>query len=243
MKTLLNGINEVLKKVSIINSNTLLTSLTNSGKQVFIDNAVQAWNEVTDQLYSKDDILRPYQGAEDSITLVAGTRTYGLPDDLIQLRWPLHEETQGVYIYEYEGGYEELRQILVQPANYTGQPLSAAISPIEKELFIDMIPTSTEAGYKYTFLYWRDTVLERATDQFPFDDGVFRAMVPAVVEVYKLNQTGTSTSINAQVQNATFKASFGRALRMVKQAPANRTYIKRFGRYQTGPLGHDPFVQ
>ena len=236
MKTLLNGINEVLKKVSIINSNTLLTSLTNSGKQVFIDNAVQAWNEVTDQLYSKDDILRPYQGAEDSITLVAGTRTYGLPDDLIQLRWPLHEETQGVYIYEYEGGYEELRQILVQPANYTGQPLSAAISPIEKELFIDMIPTSTEAGYKYTFLYWRDTVLERATDQFPFDDGVFRAMVPAVSEVWKRNQ-------HNRFDDNMFKASFGRALRMVKQQPENPTYIKRHGKYQVGPLGYDPFVK
>ena len=233
-KTLLYGTNEVLKKVQIVSSSNLLTSLTNSGKQVFIDNAVQAWNEVVDQLYSNNEVMKAYQGAEDSITITLNNRAYDLPDDLIQIRWPLHEETKGVYISEYEGGYEELRNIQSIPDNYTGIPFRGALSPIEKEIYLDRLPTSAEVGYEYKFFYWRDTVLERATDQFPFDDGVFRAMVPAVAEIWRRLQHNKSN-------NDIFKASFGRALRMVKQKPANQTYIKRRGVVSGGPLGFDPF--
>jgi len=234
MKTLLQGTNQVLTKVQIISSSNALTSLTNSAKQVFIDNAVQAWNEVVDQLYSNDDVLRPYQGAEDSIIIEADKRTYDLPCDLVQIRWPMHEETEGFYISEYPGGYEELRNIQSIPANYTGIPFKGAISPIEKEVYLDRVPTSAEAGYEYKFFYWRDTVLERATDQFPFDDGVFRSLVPAVSEIWKRLQ-------HNKFDDAYFKASFGRALRMVKQQPADTTYIKRRAVVSGGSLGFDPF--
>jgi len=234
MKTLLQGTNEVLKRVQIVSENNLLTSLTNSGKQVFIDLAIQAWNEAVDQLYSKAKTLKPYQAEEDLITIVSGQRVYSLPDDLIQMRFPLHEETEGLYLEEYPGGYEELRNIQSQPANYTGLPLSAAISPIEKELYLDRIPGSSEAGFKYKFFYWRDTVLEKASDTFPFDDGVFRALVPVVSEVWKLMQQNKFNS-------GTVKLSYGRALRMVKQTPADRTYIKRNVNVNYGPLGFSPF--
>jgi hypothetical protein len=177
-KTLLNGVNEVLKRASIISENSLLTSLTNSGKQVFIDLAVQAWGEAVDQIYSKARIKMPNQAEESNITLVASKRTYSLATDLVQLSWPLHEETQGLFINKYPGGYEELRHVLTQPGNYTGQPTSGAISPIDGDLFIDMLPTSSEAGYEYKYTYWKDLTLSRASDQFPFSDTVFRAFVP-----------------------------------------------------------------
>jgi len=240
-KTLLTGVNEVLKRVSIISENNILSSLTNSGKQVFIDLAVQAWNETVDQLYSKARTLKPYQGAESFILLVAGIRHYDLEDDLIQVRWPMHEETKGFYLDEYKGGYEELRNIQTQPANFKGQPFTAAISPIEKQIYIDRVPTSEVAGYKYVYFYWRDTVLEKATDQFPFDNGVFRALVPAVAEIYKYNQKGVKSSASAQVQSIVFKGAFGRAIRMVNQTPPDRSYIKRYGVRNQGPLGHSPF--
>jgi len=240
-KTLLNGVNEVLKRVSIISETNKLSSLTNSGKQVFIDLVKQAWNESVDQLYSKARTMKPYQGEESSIVLVEGVRHYDLEEDLIQLRWPLHEEQQGFYIDEYKGGYEELRNIQTQPDSFTGQPFSAAISPIENQIYIDRVPTAEVAGYTYVYFYWRDTVLEKESDQFPFNDGVFRALVPYVAELYKINQKGIKSSTSAQVQNGTMTKAFGRALRMVKQTPADRSYIKRFGSRNQDPLGQSPF--
>ncbi len=233
-KSLLDGVNEVLKRVSIIRSSDALSSLTNSGKQVFIDLAVQAWNESVDQLYSKTNALKAYQGEEDTLTLQSGVRVYSLPDDLIQMRWPLHDEVNGFYIHEHKGGYEELRHVLVQPDNRTGIPTRGALSIIEKEIYLDNIPTPAEDGYQYTYFYWRDTVLEKESDRFPFDNAVFRAMVPVVTETWRLMQKGDA---NGEIS----KINYGRALRMIEQKPDEPTYIKRGGRNQTGPLGFDPY--
>lgn len=233
-KTLLNGVNEVLTRTSIVNSNNLLTSLDNSPKQIFIDLAVQCWNESVDHIFSKADQLIPRQAEEDQITLKTDIRTYSLPSDLIQLRWPFHNEEEGLYIYEYQGGYDELRNVLVQPDNYTGQPNTGAIDPIDGDLYIDRIPTSSEDGYVYKFRYWRDTVLERSTDRFPFDDGVFRAMVPTVAELwryYRHNKYGDGMAT----------VNFSRAIRMIKKQPRKTAYIKRSTWRSSGPLGHDPY--
>lgn len=232
-KTLLNGVNEVLKRVSVIDSNNELSSLTNSGKQVFIDLAVQAWNEAVDHIFSKANVMKPYQGAEDSITLVAGTRTYSLASDLIQIRWPLQDETNGLYINEYPGGYEELRHSSPQPSNMTGTPFMGAISPIEKELYLSSLPTSTDAGNVYKYLYWRDTVLVSSTDVFPFDDAVFRAMIPVVSEIWRLMRQNKFVS-------GLVKINYGTALRMIKQQPPNQFYVKRTGVVNMGALGFDP---
>jgi len=236
MANLLSGVNAVLEKATIINKNHPLTGLTNSGKQTFIDNAVASWNEAVDQIYSKSNIMRPNQAEEDKITLVADKRVYSLPSDLVQLRWPLQEEIQGRFIIEYPGGYEELRNILVQPANYTGQPTSGAISPIDGDLYIDMIPTSSEAGDIYKFFYWKDTNLSRASDVFPFSDTVYRALVPVVTQLFKYNQNNiTSSDVR--------KLNYGRAVRALKKQQEDTAYIKRQGNVPvTGPLGYDPYV-
>ena len=50
-KTLLDGVNEVLKRVSLIQGdNAILTDLTDSSRQVYIDVAVQVWNESVDEI-------------------------------------------------------------------------------------------------------------------------------------------------------------------------------------------------
>lgn len=233
-KTLLNGVNEVLKRVQIVSESNLLTSLTNSGKQVFIDLAVQAWREATQQVFSKANVMMPYQAESDSITLVSGTRTYSLASDLIQIRWPLHDETNGQYISEYPGGYEELRNSQNFTANYTGLPLQAAISPIDGDLYLDYIPTSGEAGYSYTYFYWKATDLNVATDTFPFDDDVFWALVPVVSDIWRMMQQNK--------QNGSFvKLSYGRAIRMLKRNPPSNTWISRRAISGTSPLGYDPF--
>lgn len=234
-KNLLQGVNDVLQKVKIVSSTHPLTSLTNSGKQLFVDNAVQCWGESVDQIYSKSKIKRPNQGGEDSIILVEGQREYSLPCDLVTLNWPLHEETEGLYINKYPGGYEELRNVLIQPDNYTGQPTSASISPIDGVLYIDMVPTASEAGKEYKFTYWKDLTLSRASDVFPFSDTVYRAMVPLVAELWQYYQHNRYT-------NGIAKVNYGRAIRALKQETQDTAWIKRYGGdVVTNPLGKDPY--
>jgi len=236
-KTLLTGVNQVLQRVQLISSSNPLTSLVDSPKQVFIDLAVQAWNEAVDQIFSKTDPkgMKPLQGSEDYITIISGQRDYDLPDDLVQLRWPFHDETKGRYINQYPGGYEELRNSQTQPDNYTGEPTLGAINKINGMLYLNNIPSSTEAGDKYKFFYWKDITLSRDSDLFPFSDTVFRAMVPVVTEVWRYYQNNKYTEGMAKV-------SYGRAVRALKQEPQDIAWIKRPGSATTtSPLGYDPF--
>jgi len=235
VKTLLDGVNEVLKKVQIISNTNLLTSLTDSGKQTFIDLAIQSWQESVDQVYSKSKIMMPMQGEEDSIILVENIRSYSLPCDLVQIRWPLHEETKGLYIHKYPGGYEELRNIQTQPDNYTGQPSFASIDPIQGDLYLDRVPLTGDAGDEYKFFYWKDLSLTLSSDPFPFSDTVFRAMVPVVAEIWRYYQHNRFTSDISNV-------NYGRAIRALKQQPQDTAWIKRYGDKQiTNPLGQNPF--
>ena len=114
-KTLLNGVNEVLVDVRIVDSANLLASLTDTSRQNSIDIAVQIWNEMIGELYTSAKLAHPQESAEDSITLALSDRSYALATDLNQLRWPLHDETNGQYIAEYPGGYEALRRSQPQP--------------------------------------------------------------------------------------------------------------------------------
>lgn len=235
MKTLLDGVNEVLKKVAVISETNLLTGLTDSGKQSFIDLAIQSWGESVDQIYSKAKVMMPQQGEEDFITLIEDVRSYSLPCDLVQIRWPLHEETKGLFIQEYPGGYEELRNTQTQPDNYTGQPSFAAIDPIQGEIYLNRIPLAADAGSVYKFFYWKDLSLRLASDPFPFSDTVFRAMVPVVAEVWRYYRNNRFTNDIANV-------NYGRAVRALKQQPQDTAWIKRFGDKQiTNPLGQNPF--
>lgn len=234
-KTLLTGVNQVLQRVQVLSSTNPLTSLVDSPKQVFIDLAIQSWNEAVDQIYSKSKMMMPLQGAEDFITIIEGQRDYDLPDDLVQIRWPFHEETKGFYINQYPGGYEELRHSQTQPDNRGGPPITGAINPVNGTLYLDAVPSASEAGDEYKFFYWKDITLSRASDLFPFSDTVFRAMVPVVTEVWRYYQHNKYT-------NDIAKVSYGRAIRALKQEPQDTAWIKRPGTATSvSPLGFDPF--
>jgi hypothetical protein len=149
----------------------------------------------------------------------------------------LHDETEGRYINKYPGGWEELRNVLVQPENYTGQPTSGAISPIDGTIYLDNLPTASEAGDIYRFTYWKDLTLKYATDTFPFSDTVYRALVPVVTEIWKYYQ-------HNRFQNDMVKVNYGRAVRALKQEPRDPSWITRPGStYVTNPLGKDPYHQ
>lgn len=184
-KTLLDGVNDLLDRVGIIDANGTLSSLTNQGKQLFIDLAVQVWNETVDDACNMMGIPHIGETGSSTITLVTSTREYTLPSDLVQIRWPLVDQTNGQYIWEYPGGYQQMRIDQFIPADWEGLPYSAAINPTTGKLRMERTPTSAENGYAYDLLYDKDLVMDSATDAFPFSDATYRAMLPVVTEAWE----------------------------------------------------------
>ena len=185
-KTLLDGVNDVLQRNGIIDSNGALGSLTNLGKQLYIDLAVQVWNETVDEVCDMMGVPHPGEtGSSTTVTLVAGTREYALPSDLVQIRWPLIDETNGNYIQEYPGGYLAMRADQQIPGDWLGLAYAAAINPTTGYLRLERTPTSTEAGLVYTMIYDKDLIMDAASDTFPFMDSVYRAVMPVVAEMWE----------------------------------------------------------
>lgn len=183
-KTLLNGVNEVMKRTGWIEGDSdLLTTLTESARQHVIDVIVQVWNEANDTLYDESRVPRTPELKSVDITLATGDRDYALPTDMLQLRWPGLDETLGFYIHMYPGGYESLRISQQIPSQFQGLPQLAAIIPTTGELYMDRIPTSEENGRIYKFVYDKDQELTLPADTMPYSDAVFRAMVPAVSQL------------------------------------------------------------
>lgn len=219
-KTLLDGVNEVLKKVDVLDSDSgLLTDLADSGKQTFIDLAVQVLNEVVDELYSTVNQPKPNQLAESTITLGTADRDYALASDLITLlpKFGLIDETNDHFITVLgEDGYRQL--VMQDPdADDTGLPTTAAIRPTDGELYMDRAPTATENGRIYKYRYHKELELTVATDEFPFGNAVFRAIVPAAAELWKFYRHKESSA-------GVLKASLGRAARLVSKIPARDSY-------------------
>ncbi|HEY6019654.1 MAG TPA: hypothetical protein VIY48_07065 [Candidatus Paceibacterota bacterium] len=184
-KTLLTGVNDLLERTGIIDSNGTLSSFTNQGLQLFIDLAIQVWNETVDDICNMMGTPHSGETASSTITLVTGTREYALPSDLVQMRWPLMDQTNGNYITEYPGGYEQMRIDQLIPGNWTGLPYAAAINPTTGYLRMDRAPTSSENGFAYDLLYDKDLVMTTTTDTFPFSDATYRAVLPVVTEAWE----------------------------------------------------------
>jgi len=183
-KTLLNGVNEVLKQLGYIKGNSgELASLTDSQRQTTIDLAVQAWNRLLIQVYDSSDMALPQELAEATITLATSDRDYALASDLVQLRYPLTDQTNGFQIWEYNGGYQQMFKDQIQPANYTGQATYAAIRPTDGQLYLNAIPTATENGNSYTYLYDKEITMSLAADTFPFSDSVFEVLISGCAEL------------------------------------------------------------
>lgn len=210
-KTLLNAVNEMFRRSSLVAGDaSLLTTLTDSSRQVDIDVAVQVVNEGIDALYAICEISLPSGQGESTVTLAAGTRAYSLASDLTRLRWPLIDKTNTQFIFEYPDGYNGL--LLFDPEqDDTGLPYYAAIRPTDGKLHMDRAPTATESGSIYTYQYDKDTVLSAASDAVPFNNRVFRAMVPAWIQLWKRER-------RSEYDAGLFKAAFGQAVTYLTEA-------------------------
>ena len=218
-KTLLNGVNEVLKKAKMIQGDSgSLTSLTDSPRQIWVDSSIQAWNESIEELYMTTGEPLPEVLAEATITLANGDRDYALNTYNI-LYWPFLDETNGQYIYEFNGSYLDLVNSQTVPADYTGMPLYGVIRPTDGQVYLDRIPSASEVGLVYKYRYMKDFSLSTAAATFPFKDSVFRAMVPAVAEMFNYIH---KHEFNVDL----FRLNIARAARLV----TGRTPVTSYGR-------------
>lgn len=217
-KTLLDGVNEVLKRCQVISGDAgTLTSLTDSARQGPIDVTVQVINEGISQLYYSTRTPLPLEQAESNFTLVAGTRAYTLATDLVRLRWPLIDRTNSQFLNEFPGGYNAILTYDVEQDN-TGLPHYAAIRETDGKLYLDAAPTSIEAGRVYYYQYDKDLVLDTASDAVPFSDAVFRSMVPAWVQLYK-------KEMRSEFDTSLFKESMGTAATIMTRKPQRASYM------------------
>jgi hypothetical protein len=237
-KSLLNGVNAVLKKARVLDAQGELSSITDSARQMFIDTAIQALNESVDELYSAPGFSKPKQTKTRTLTLVNGTQEYPLPSTMDRLRteYNLIDETNNHVIFLLEeGGYHDIIIGDIE-ADDTGLPSHAAISPINGRLRMDRTPTSSEDGRTYTYRYDTDLELETATDTFPFSNVVFRALVPAAAELWKLHN-------EQDFSNGLYRASMARAKRLLRQVPETYSYrARRGGGNITDPMHDDSAV-
>lgn len=230
MATLLDGVNSLFKRVQLIAGESgNLTSLTDSARQEDIDVAVMAWNEVIEDLFSRSNIAMPIEVAEQTITLVTGQREYALPDNLVQIRWPLMQQTDGFYIHQYEGGWEQMRRDQITPSSYTGRPFLGSINPTTGNLYLDRAPTAAENGDVYSLIYDKDVSLENAGDTMPFADIVYRSLVMAATEVWKFYRRN-------QFSDGAYDRSLAKAGRYLGKNQAKATYLpRRAVNRRTGP--------
>ena len=225
MATLLQGVNEVFKRVNLISGDQgELSSLTDSARQSWIDITVQAWNEVVEELYSTMGRALPQELAEATITLADGDRDYALAADLNELIVNqgvyFIDETNNHFIFKYPGSYEDMVVDQIDPADFVGLPTFAVIRPTDGQIYLERSPTATEAGRVYRYRYKKDISVSAAADTFPFKDVVFRALVPAVAQLWLRDQRN---SFDGDI----FRASVGRASRLMPTVIPREDYSNR----------------
>lgn len=206
-RTLLEGVNDVLIRLSKLDATNPLTSFT-ADEALRIQNDVfkiiDFWNQAIQVAYmmglqpvqngaNAGQYLRgsgensfPLQRKSTTIPLVIGQREYDLPSDCERVIYPLMELDQGYKIGLYPGGYEALRQIQNIPSQNKGAPQWAAINPTTGKLRLNNEPDDTAVPRTYTLEYERTLSLESETDEFPFQENAYRAFIPIIIGLYRL---------------------------------------------------------
>lgn len=219
-KTLLNGVNEVLKRTGFITGDAgELSTLTDSARQVAIDQAVQVINEGVSELYTVSGKVLPKEQGSSTVTLLLATRDYTLATDLVQMRWPLVDRTNSQRIEQFPGDYNDMLLLDLEQDD-TGLPMYGTIRPTDGKLFLDRAPTSAEVGRVYTYQYDKDLAMTTAAATMPFSDAVFRSMVPAWVQLWK-------REMRNEFDGDLFVKNIGTASRLLTQNQPRTSYNPR----------------
>ena len=217
MPDLLEGVNRLLVKVGEVTKRNELTTLTDSSRQVFIDDAIDVINEVVDELYTFSSQPRP-KGIRSSTLELSATREYTLHSNMTRLRTDYHliDETNNLIITLVEDGHQDVVFGDIEQDD-TGLPHFATINPENGRLIMDRTPDSPSIGRIYKYRYEKDLELSDADDEFPFNTTVLRAIVPAAAELWRRDH-------EQNFDTAIFRSSLGRAARFLRQTPARTKY-------------------
>ena len=184
MATLLDAVNAIGSRAKFLDTGGKLTQLEDSARQLYIDVAIQCWNEAIVELYDAAREPMPTELASGVFQLVNGSRVVSLPTALVKLHFPIIQQSDGYQIFEAD--YLAIQRAQLTPLTFTGRPNYAAIDPTNGSLYLDRTPTSAEAGEVYSYWYDKDVLLSDATDTMPFNDTVYQMLIPAVTEKWKI---------------------------------------------------------
>jgi len=219
-KTLLNCVNELLKRAGLVSGDAdLLTTLTDGARQRAIDTAIQVVNEGIIDLYQASDMQIPVGTAEGTLTLATGTRTYAAATNYQRIYPPMIDRTNNQTLKEYPGGYPAL--LLLDPEqDDTGLPQYYAINPNTNQIYLDRAPEATENGNVYYYQYLKSNLMTVAADTVPFDDIVFTAMVPAWFQLWKRERRN-------EFDQPLYNKSRGAASRVLRKIPDMENWSPR----------------
>ena len=183
--TLLNAVNAVAKRARLLHGDAdEFTSLVSGNYQPDVDTIVQVINETICFMYDESGLL-PESKAEGTIVLALADRSYAVPDDWESMvSETLIDRTNGYQIFRFEAGYVALVEQQLQPDSYEGRPYFWVMNPVNREIYLDSIPTAEDVGLTYTFVYNKTLHMSLAADTFPFSDECVRDLVPAFTEYW-----------------------------------------------------------
>lgn len=223
-KTLVEGVNDLLVKVGVLDNDTLLATLTDPARQTYIDSAIQSLNETLDRLFALPQMpTRPNQISERTIVLTTGDQDYELHESLVRLlpEFGLVDEENN-HVISILDDPDAYRRMVIGDLEQddTGQPSIACIRPTDGQLWLDRAPTADYDGREYKYRFERDQGLSAATDEFPFTDPVYRGVVLAAAELWKKEN---KNSFSGPLYNAALAQAAGRLTR----TPARRKWLDK----------------
>lgn len=183
--TFLQAVNIVLKRGGAIKGDAgELASFVDTARQIDIDQARLAWNDLIQSFYAKG--LFSQGVSEDIFTLVDDQREYDLASDFeIMGAKNIRNEPNGWTIIPYRDGYENMWDQQTDPSDFNGQPNFYAINPQNSKIRIDTNPETEQVGDVYKYLYIKRIFLTSITDTFSFSDTVVDLASIAVTEMWK----------------------------------------------------------
>lgn len=235
----LDAVNKTLKRVGVIQGDTgALTDFTEAAHQTDIDVAMDVWNELIHELYSRG--LFKGEIAQGTITLLTstttattagqgpGVREYSLATDFERMAGTSRETrvlsnaAKGLQMGEYPGGYERMIADQTTASDYAGQSNRFAISPITGNIRIEADPQSGQSSDAYTYLYDKRLFMSATGDTFPFSDTVVDSLNPAAAQLWKRDR---KKEFDAEL----FNKGFNRAMAYLTQTQPRNRYAPRRG--------------
>lgn len=229
MSSFIDAVNQILRRDGKIRGD-------NDPLTTFSDTTLNASSQLA-QISIQDEIsnlvslgLLAYQHKTSTITLVTGTRSYGLPSDFIRFFGDppfLYDATQNIEIYAYPGGENSLRLKIFDYLTTTGTPIYWYLEQTtSKKISVFYTPSSDYNGRVWNLDYYADVNVTNSTDTMPFQNAdefnTFCGM--AAIRFHIMYIQKSSDIQNDLDKNPTYKAYRGTLFNLMRGKKASSRY-------------------